>query len=453
MQTENKAATEATVLPPTFTIENQMDFNANNPNSNPDPSNISTTEVKPDPVIPPVIETPQEVQRDAALAKELGGVLFDKNGNLLDNAGRVLKAAAAVDQEIASKKTQVPPVPPVTEVKPEAQDAEVVLSIDKDGNVVDDKGAIVHAKGTYEYNEKTGEISVNETPIVNSLVESFKADGFQLIDEEGKPIQFDESIEGYKNLALVAAQEHANALVDDWLKTNQELVKLANHLATGKPAVDFYNQRVNTVDYNAVNIPETDKEGRIALVQEYLRKVNNMSDEDVKTFSQTIVDSGKLNDQYNKYLDGLKAYQVKKLADEDAAIQADLKVRQMKAEDYWNGVKKVVDTGKLHSVQLPETDRAKFYDYIASTVGNTGKSQYQLDFESMSPEQQLETQYIVYKRLNLDDVIKSRVKQEQADAIRARAQKSKPVIIQGQNGFTRSGDANNVGDLSISKLT
>lgn len=415
-----------------FSIESQVHQPVEVTNPDPNAPNPAAPVTTPTPT--PDNPNPEPIARTPELAKELGGATFDRNGNLISNVGKLLKSAFTVEQELEARKVAANPPAPVTDPKVE-EPVEEKLSFDNDGNVVNEKGEIVHAKGSFTYDEKTGTVTPVEEALVQSLAEKARNLGYVLMDDQGQPLTFEDTEDGYLALAERMAEERYAQRIEAYQSSHREVISLANHIAKGGDPYEYFNQKVNTVDYTKVSLPVEDKDGRANIVKQYLTKVGAMDDATASEIVQSYKDAGKIDEKYQDFLGKLQVHQKNQMDQEAANYAAQLAAQEKEVEDYWNGVKQVITTGKLSSIELPAKDRDQFFNYLAVPVGNTGKSQYQIDFDSLTPQQQLETMYLVYKRLNIDELVKVKAQAEKVDAIKSRAMRSKAVVLNGNTGF------------------
>lgn len=397
----------------------------------PDPNAKPQTSEPETPTTPPANDadflTPE-------FAQELGGSKFDNNGNLINDRGTIILAASRVKDAIAEAKAKQTN-PDGGESNDENDEGNLVINAD--GDLVNEAGEIVRKKGTFTFNEKTGEVVYEEEPLVKSLAESFKSRGYKLTDDQGNPLEFEDSEEGLEQFVAALGSEYFNNLQEEFITSYPELQSLYEHLSNGGDPYEYYRQRANVTDYTKVNIPAENQAGRLNLIRSYFTELKKLTEEEADTMLEAIKATGKVDDRYTAALNELKASQEAKVAAEAADRKARADAQIEAARKYWGDVQKTVTSGKIGNFQIPEKDRTEFYNFLA-TPDKDGMTPYQKAMSEMSLDMQLALQYQVFKKMDLDSLVRIRVNTEKADALRNRSQKVTKVVSGGTPRFQKS---------------
>lgn len=380
---------------------------------------------------------------------EFPGATVDGNGNLLDSTGKVLKTKVEFDNYVKEKTTKKEGES--EDSKDEENDKEeptIELVLNKEGDLVDKEGKVVHKKDTFKYDPKTGEVTLPEEAWVPSLKEAFKSKGFSFTGKDGKELEFEDSEQGAIDLVTAMANEVLVKEQNKFFNQHPDLLALANHIRVGGDPAEFYTAKAAKVDYTKVNIAEDNKLGRENVIREYLTKVARNDADTTDMIVKAILDSGELDKRYTDYLGKLRTWQTETEAAQAKALQDQLAADAKANQDYWEKIQSITNSGKLNSLVIPEADRAAFFDFLSKDVGD-GRTAAAKAYAELPPEQQLELDFFLYKGLKLDDLVKLRVQEQQVDRIKARKQGGNKIIIKSSPEFTQVGSGS---DISISTI-
>lgn len=276
----------------------------------------------------------------------------------------------------------------------------VVYTVDAQGNLVG-KDNVVFKKAGAELNDFLKQFDLDDTDssadnsenASNALETVQKAMGIDITDEQGNPVTFDNTPEGIAS--------YVNAVME--YRTNEVREAAINSLYEEAPVVkDFLNYiRLNNGDYTGFGqIP--DRRG-ITLDKDNVTQHEQVIRESFKEFGKSGVEG------YLKYLkDSGTTFEVaqeelKALQEKDAAgereRQAQLAAKEQEeikeAEEYWNGVKAIIDNRTIAGYKIPDTIMINkdgksftktpndFFDYI-SKVDKDGLTAYDRDCRAVS---------------------------------------------------------------------
>lgn len=384
--------------------------------------------------ITPLVASPTEPSAGGGEVAKIDPI----TGNLVDTTGKVVKTKEqlATEDDVPEAKegeSNDTGNDPVEEVK---------VSLNVEGDLVDEKGNVVYKKGTFKHDTKTGLIELPEDAVVPQLAEKFKERGFVLTDNEGNAIEFEDTEDGYVALAEQLAVESYRIRVAEEAAKFPTIGKFRKHLENGGDEASFFAQRAVLVDYNKISVPSENKEGRLDIIKQYLTKVAQNDEDTTKLVLDSIEDSGEVDKKYEAALGKLKAWQTsteKTEADKEVAAERE---HEVKIQQHWQSVNTIVSKGDLAGIQIPAAEKEGFFSYIANAVEN-GYSQKELDYAQLSAEQKLQIDYLLYKKLSLEDLIKARVRQERVDLIKQRSTK-KVIILNGSSGEGKVGSGSDI---------
>lgn len=382
---------------------------------------------------PPPANPPAEEQKtDIQSGKE---VKVDENGNVIEDINN------PSNPEHPKNNTDTPPTtPPATPpefsheykagTKFEVDDTTYTVNesgdvVDKDGNVFKPAAEVADWVKTFEVSEEDSDKDLTVANIAKAL-------DIEIVDEENKPIEYENTPEGIK------------AFVQDAIETGKEEVADAtinafySRFPFVKPMVDFYIANGNSLEgYNEV--PD---------------RSNIQIDENNEAQQETIIRTAWKEDgrkgNVDSYISFLKSQgtlaatakeELEALVEKDKAraqkLEQEAKAAQQKAiEDstnYWNGVKQVIDSHKIAGYQIPDTiiverDGKKvsvtsndFFNYLYRT-DKDGLTGYARDVKATKPEDALQDEilraYLKFTGGTYADLVKMAINEEKVKTLR-----------------------------------
>ena len=382
---------------------------------------------------PPPANPPAEEQKtDIQSGKE---VKVDENGNVIEDINN------SSNPEHPKNNTDTPPTtPPATPpefsheykagTKFEVDDTTYTVNesgdvVDKDGNVFKPAAEVADWVKTFEVSEEDSDKDLTVANIAKAL-------DIEIVDEENKPIEYENTPEGIK------------AFVQDAIETGKEEVADAtinafySRFPFVKPMVDFYIANGNSLEgYNEV--PD---------------RSNIQIDENNEAQQETIIRTAWKEDgrkgNVDSYISFLKSQgtlaatakeELEALVEKDKAraqkLEQEAKAAQQKAiEDstnYWNGVKQVIDSHKIAGYQIPDTiiverDGKKvsvtsndFFNYLYRT-DKDGLTGYARDVKATKPEDALQDEilraYLKFTGGTYADLVKMAINEEKVKTLR-----------------------------------
>lgn len=339
---------------------------------------------------------------DLEIAKKFGGTKLDDKGNAVDDTGKVIKTAEDIKTESESGGgggTQAPEAVEVDGVK---------YKLDKDGNALGTDGKVFKTKAELDA------LEIADTPLVTELITK---SGYQPKDENGKPIEYEDSIEGLikynKDVAFHLANEEKKKLfsaypdVEDYLQ---------HRLRGGDPKEYFQKQNDAWI---GVKLDTADEGMLTKAVVDNLMKTG-MPRKDAEETAKLYKDTNKLKEfGENAYKTLVKAEKdIKEAGDKE--YQAALVKNQQDTQKYWEQRNEIVKKGKLHSISIPEADKESFFKFISAAVDEDGNSQAAYKRSELTPEQSLELDYLLFKGMNLSTLVSLAASKQNADGLRKR---------------------------------
>lgn len=340
-------------------------------------------------------------EEDRALKNTLfatfGAAGVDANGNLINEQGQVVLSNDSLNNYIDT--------------------GEVLL--DAQGNQIDETGKII--KPASEVNVANTIIELSKNAIEQEL-------GFTLLDSEGKPKSYSNSVEGSTELLKDVATNATVNAVTAFLNSNPELKDIYFHLANGGK-LDEYTS--SNIDYTAVDVTTLDRTGKLNYIkqsfeQQGLKNAGSL----IKTLEQSSDEA--LTQAAADAIITLKQVSEDVKVQREREYQLTQQKEAQALEEYWNNVNSVITNGKLKDINIPNAEKDDFFKYLAVPINSKGESQEMIDAEKEDDEDRLLLSYLRFKKFNLNDLVNLKAKTNRLEQLRSRVGIPNPKIENAQ---------------------
>lgn len=319
------------------------------------------------------------------------------------------------------------------------EDGDNKYTVDKDGNLIDDKGNIFKAKNEVAAYLKEFEVedASNEDKIdVKSIQELV---GISVTSEDGKPVTFDNTPQGVasyvQSVLDLKRDEFAKAGVNKLFEDYPVVSDFLNYyVANGNSFEGFGELR----DRSGIEVDENNVSQQEAIVREAFKEFNRRGN--VDKYIQYLKDS---NELFNVAKEELEALQK---ADNDVREANAKEALRVKAEEekqlveFWNGVKECIDKRQIAGYRIPETviierngkqistTPEDFFNYVYQ-VDDKGLSRYENDLMKLSPaerrDEELLKAWLKYTGKGYDSLIEMAVSDKEAKKLKLTASQRK----------------------------
>ena len=331
------------------------------------------------------------------LLSTFGAAGIDANGNLVNEQGQVVLSKDSLDKYIDT--------------------GEVLL--DAQGNQIDETGKII--KPASEVNVANTIIELSKKAIEQEL-------GFTLLDSEGKPKSYSNSVEGSTELLKDVATNATVNAVTAFLNSNPELKDIYFHLANGGKLDDYTS---SNIDYTAIDVTTLDRTGKLNYIKQSFEQqgVKNAGSL-IKTLEQSSDEA--LTQAAADAILTLKQVSEDAKAEREREYQLNQQKEAQALEEYWNNVNSVITNGKLKDINIPNAEKDDFFKYLAVPINSKGESQEMIDAEKESEEDRLLLSYLRFKKFNLNDLVNLKAKTNRLEQLRSRVGIPNPKIENAQ---------------------
>ncbi len=289
------------------------------------------------------------------------------------------------------------------------------LYVSEKGDLVNDKGEVVKKKGTFDYDEKTGQVSYTESS-TQQLLSYYRENGIAFKDETGNDIEFDDSVESLNKINDIVVEQKSKKVINDFLAQSPVIKEYILHKSAGGDDNSFFTRKTQVINYENIAYPESDVANRRNVIKDLLTKVYGNPQDIANDMIDAYEAGGKLNDKYTEALNKLKDWQKANETKANEDNQKLIDARNQQVQDYWNKVNTAVKGGNLGLISIPENERDGFYNFLSTPV-NGNESLADVKIKELDINKQLILDYLVYKDFNIDSLIKVKALSLQAEKL------------------------------------
>lgn len=264
--------------------------------------------------------------------------------------------------------------------------------VDKDGNVFKEAKDVADFIKDAEFEDDGDENELN----VNSVQEAL---GIEITDEDGKPLEFENTPEGVKAYvqAVVDLQkeEYQEAAIASLYQKYPIINDVLNYYIANGNSLEGFNQ---TTSYSDVTFDESNADQHEQIVRIAFKEQGRKGD--VESYIQYLKSSGILAETAREELNGL--VEIENESKEEIARKAEeAENKRIEQETkYWNGVKETIDKKVIAGYKIPDTILINnngvkvtatpndFFDYVYK-VDQDGLSKYERDLQQETKESRL----------------------------------------------------------------
>lgn len=336
-------------------------------------------------------------------------------------------------------------------------------TVDKDGNLVDDKGSIF--KQANEVSDWLKSMDVDDNDQVDgglNLASIQEALGVTVTDSDGKAVEFTDDANGVK--------AYVNSVID--LKSNELQTAAINKLYSDNPLLKQFNDYVQLTgtprgfgeipDRSGIRVEKDNEAQQVAIIRMAAQEFGNKSLNE--NYIKYLRDSGGLYDEARN--------QLQALAEKDIAVRKEIETRaatkrQEEANNvanYWKNVSNVIDGRMIAGYKLPESFTKEvngqkvvitpndFYNYLSKAnqqdADGNRVTGYQKDLSNLSDADYLNRElldaWLMFTGGTYKDLIDMAVKEDKVRQLRVKSKEQRTAksvkIIRKAGGKTDIND-------------
>lgn len=327
-------------------------------------------------------------------------------------------------------------------------------TVDKEGNLVDKDGNIFkEAKDVQDF-LKEFEVDYTDSDEELNIDNIQKALGIELTDDNDKPIQFENTVEGVKSYvnSVIEAQKKdiAEAAVSA-VFTKYPIVEqfLNYYIANG----DSYEGFGQTPDRSNITIDDNNEAQQENIIRTAWKERNMAGD--VESYIQYLKASNILASTARNELKALQESDKQKRDEYEKEAKRVEEEKAKSLKEYWDGVANVITSRKIAGYEIPEQilitrDGKKltatpkdFFNYVYQ-VDKDGKSAYAKDFAKLTPEQKRDDEilraFLTFTGGTYANLIDMAIKEEKIKTLKLHAKESKKTSVRVKPAAKKGND-------------
>lgn len=231
-------------------------------------------------------------------------------------------------------------------------------------------------------------------------------------------------VEFTKDIAQNIAEDQLNELFQQFPLVQKHL----DYVLAGGDSEKFFEAYNPNQDYGQYEIDQNDTRTQKTFVAEYFKSKGH-DDEFIKDMLEDYEDSGKLYDKAivaQKQLAAIQSREREQIVASQKKQQAEM---QAQNEQFWENVAATIDQGKeFAGIRIPEKEKAKFFDYISAPVDKSGRTRRDMDYANSELDVKLAIDYLMYKGMNLQDIITTKAKTQSVMNLRDKIQRNEERV-------------------------
>lgn len=278
-------------------------------------------------------------------------------------------------------------------------------TVDANGNLLDkDNNIFKSSNEVAEWLAQFETVDDDEDADAINLANIQKAIGIDLSDENGNPVEFENSIEGIKsyiNGVVEANREENYRTAFNSIQQQYPFINdVINYWVANNNSLEGYNEIPDRSKIEVIPNNTAQHEAIIRQAWAESKRPGNIED-----YLQYLKTSGNLEAVARDELKGLQQLDAdyrERIAQQAEEVEAQ---QQQYIAEYWKSVQDIVQGGKIAGYDIPETisvnrdgrtiavGRNEFFNYLYQVDGE-GKSMYQRDIEATDETAQLQDQLL-----------------------------------------------------------
>lgn len=338
----------------------------------------------------------------------------------------------------------------------------VTYTVDATGNLVDDKGNIFKEAKDVKSWISSMDVSNDQNDSDFNLNAIQEALGITVTDDNGNPVEFTNDAEGVKS--------YVNSVID--LKSKDIQTATINKLFADNPLIKEFIDYVQLTgspqgfgelpDRSGIEIDKNNINQQEAIIRMAAQEFGNKSLNE--NYIKYLKDSGGLYDEAKQQLTALVEKDAAMRKDIEEQAEANRQAEQVRVNEYWQNVSKVIEGRIIAGYKLPESFTKEvngqkvvytpndFYDYLNKAIeqdadGNivTG---YQRDLSKLTDEEYLNRElldaWLMFTGGTYKDLIDMAVKEDNVRKLKIKSKEQRTAksikVIKKQGGKVNMND-------------
>lgn len=310
-------------------------------------------------------------------------------------------------------------------------------TVDANGNVLDENGQMFkEAKDVDAWIKSFEQVESNDEPTSISISDVQKLMDIEVVDDNDKPIEFENTPEGIKSyidaVLEIKQEEHYETAINTMFQKYPFIEDLINYYHANGGSIDGFNQ---VRDLSGISIDESNESQQESIIRTAWKEQNRKGD--VNGYIQYLKSSGILYSTAQEELEGLKERDAEYRKEMARKAEEAENARIAQLEQYWGGVKKVIESRNIAGYTIPENititrngqkisaTPADFFNYVYMQDKN-GLSAYQRDLEAqdktISRDDAILRAYLMFTGGSYSDLVNMAINREKVKTLKLKSQ-------------------------------
>lgn len=266
--------------------------------------------------------------------------------------------------------------------------------------------------------------------------------GFDFGDEE-----FEDTAEGYSALTDAIADKKLDQKIQSLRETNPIAADFYDHISKGGDPSRF-QEVYSSVDYDTIEVGEDDVQ-QMEIIRHRL-VADGYSDENVTRSIERYKTNGTLKEEAEVSLSRLQNIQKDQRQSLIQETEERNRLWEKEQKEYiTDTTAKISKSSDISGLPITDKDKPGFIKFVTDVDPKTGTTPYARSVAEMTDEQVLMVQYLAYKGMKLDSLVKNMARSSQAKSLTEMAERSKLGVGGRREERRRSVSSVDTDDLVI----
>ena len=287
------------------------------------------------------------------------------------------------------------------------------------------------------------EVAEGETTIVGEVLEKLGFKG---------EYEYEDTPEGLKTLTLDVANKLAEEQLDNILESFPLVQKHLEYVMNGGQSEKFMTSHDPAADYGQIELTEKDIPMQRVVLSNYF-KTKGHDDSFIKEMIEDYEDSGKLFAKAELAKTALSKAQIKERETLLIQQKEDNAKKQAEEKEFWQNIHTTIqEKNELAGITIPNREKNKFFKYISAPVNKKGQTQSMVDAMNNTMEQRLLMDYLMFKKLDLKDIIATKAKTANTKTLKDRIKKANKSTLKNVAKKSKTKTSLDLNDLDFGSL-
>ena len=328
-------------------------------------------------------------------------------------------------------------------------EADVAMKKVGDDSIIEptDKDDVDKEEIEAHFEKESSEKNSTDVPAGNSVVaEVLESLGFR------GDYEYEDTPEGLKTLTLDVANKLAEEQLDGIMESFPLVQQHLQYVMNGGKSEDFMRSNDPQSDYNNLSLTEKDTPMQKVVLSNYFR-IKGHEPDMIKELIEDYEDSGKLFAKAELAKTALGTAQQKQKAAMLVQQQESNNVRIAEEKRFWHGIHTTIqEKNELAGITIPSREKNNFYKYVSAPVNKQGQTQSMVDAASSTLEQRLLIDYLMFKGLNLKDIIATKAQSQTTKTLKDRIRQAESATLSNAKPKTKVKTGLDFNDLDLKSL-